>query len=222
MRRLLRLLFPPRCIFCQALLPETEEAVCPDCQKKILLLPEAKQREQGAFYTCVYSALPYEGAVRSCIQRYKFSGKAAYARPLAQILYHVLPPDEFDCVAYVPTNPKNVRRRGFHHTQLLAKELGRLSGLPVEELLCKKRTTKPMFGLKPAERRANILGAVGLKQPEKSLAGQRILLVDDLITTGSTLSECARVLLEQGAASVTGATVAQAQKNSKLHIEKTN
>lgn len=220
MNRLLRLLFPPRCIFCQRLLPKEEEAVCPECQQKIVLRDAPPRRESGAFYQCVYTALWYEGAVRKCLHRYKFSGKSAYARPLAQILYHALPAEPFDRITYVPTNPKNLRRRGFHHTRLLAQELSALCGIPAEALLRKNRDTQPMYGLKPAQRRANVLGAVEMRDPRRDLTGLRILIVDDLITTGSTLSECARILRQQGAAVVCGAAVACGKKNSKMDIEK--
>ncbi len=214
--KLFDLLFPPRCILCRRVLPTGSPAVCSACQKNTLLSGTPPHRAKGAFYKCVYSALWYEGNVRKCLHRYKFGGKSSYAAPLAQIMQHVLPEDQsFDLITFVPTNAKNVKRRGFHHTGLLAKELSALTGIPCAELLIKTRSTKPMHGLHPAQRRANILGAVSPAAPMEEIAGKRILLVDDLITTGSTLSECARVLMSQGAAGVWGVTLAERKKISK-------
>ncbi len=214
--KLFELLFPPRCIFCRRVLPQKDPAVCPHCQKSILFSGSPPHRAKGAFYKCVYSALWYEGNVRKCLHRYKFSGKSNYALPLAQILQHILPQDQaFDVITFVPTNPKNTKKRGFHHTGLLARELSVLTGIPCAELLHKTRNTRPMHGLHPAQRRANILGSMAAAVPMEEIAGKRILVVDDLITTGSTLSECARVLMEQGAAGVWGITLAERKKISK-------
>lgn len=215
--KLLSLLFPPRCIFCRRLLARDDTAVCQRCQDTIVLSGTPPHRAKGAFYRCVYSALWYEGPVRKCLHRYKFGGKSSYAAPLARILAHVLPRDQsFDLITFVPTNPAHVKRRGFHHTGLLARELSALTGLPCAELLRKTRSTQPMHGLHPARRRANILGAIAPAVPMEAIAGRRILVVDDLITTGSTLSECARVLLSQGAAGVWGVTLAESKKISKM------
>ena len=186
---LFTLLFPPRCILCRRLLPKGSPAVCLACQKSTLLSDTPPHKAKGAFYKCVYSALWYEGNVRKCLHRFKFGYKSSYAAPLAKILQHVLPEDQsFDLITFVPTNPKNVKQRGFHHTKLLAQELSALTGIPCAELLVKNRSTKPMHGLHPAQRRANILGSIAPAAPIDTIAGQRILLVDDLITTGSTLS----------------------------------
>lgn len=213
---LFSLLFPPRCIFCRRVLDADHTGVCPACQKRIFLSGSQPRKAKGAFYRCVYSALWYEGDVRACLHRYKFGGRSSYALPLAQILAHILPGDQtFDLISFVPTNPAHVRKRGFHHTALLAEELSRRTGLPCTELLKKTRNTKPMYRLHPAQRRANILGAIAPAAPDHTVAGKRILLVDDLLTTGSTLSECARVLLQQGAAGVWGITVAESKKISK-------
>ncbi len=214
--KLLDLLFPPRCIFCRTVLPSPAPAVCDHCQKSILLTGSPPHKAKGAFYKCVYSALWYDGNVRKCLHRYKFSGKSNYARPLAQILQYILPQDQtFDLITFVPTNPKNTKQRGFHHTGLLARELSNLTGIPCIELLHKTRNTRPMHGLHPAQRRANILGSIAVSVPMEQIIGKRVLVVDDLITTGSTLSECARVLTEQGAAGVWGITLAQRKKISK-------
>lgn len=213
---LLRLLFPPRCIFCRKVLPDDAPGVCIRCQKRILLSGSQPHKAKGAFYKCVYSALWYEGAVRKCLHRYKFGGKSSYAPPLAKILQHVLPQDQiFDIITFVPTNAANVKQRGFHHTGLLAQELSALTGIPCAELLRKVRKTRPMHGLHPAQRRANILGSISVDTPPELIVGKRVLVVDDLITTGSTMSECARVLMAQGAAGVWGVTLAERKKISK-------
>ena len=218
------LLFPPRCIFCHRVLPRDVDSVCLDCQQSIALSDHQPHKVKGSFYKCVYRALSYEGNVRKCLHRYKFGGKSSYADPLSRILQQALPRDQvFDLITFVPTNPRNVKRRGFHHTKLLAQRLSAHTGIPCIRLLDKRRNTRPMYGLHPAQRRANILGAIAPAAPMEVIAGKRILVVDDLITTGSTLSECARVLLETGAAGVWGVTVAESKrfpKRRKEDIEK--
>ena len=199
---LLRLLFPPRCMFCGALLPRGVEEVCEDCRRAVLLSEAPPKSGKGMFYAQAVAALPYDGAVRKAIQRFKFSGRQSYARPLARMMAHALEtrmPAAFDVVSFVPTNAHNLRVRGYDHAELLARELAAFTGKPYLAALKKTRRTRPMFDLKPAERRANVLGAFTLACPPALVQGKVVLLADDVLTTGATVSECARTLLEAGA-----------------------
>lgn len=198
---LAELLFPPRCVFCGDLLErdETERGICGKCASQIGLARRNSKAIQ--LVDRVIWALDYEGLVREALHDYKFNGHRDKAAPFANAMTGVVLNWEdpvFDLVTYVPTNRTNLRRRGFHHTALLAGEVGRRLELPVTETMVKIRETKAMFGLQPAERRANILGAIGLICDPALLRGKRVLLVEDIITTGATVSECARVLKEAG------------------------
>ena len=117
---------------------------------------------------------------------------------------------EADMITWVPISAKRLRKRGYDQVQLLARAVGPELGIPVEPLLEKIRDNRANSGLKtPAERRANVLGvykAVG----QEHFRGKRVLLLDDIVTTGATASECARVLLTAGAEEVIFAAVAAA------------
>ena len=211
---LLQLLFPPRCAFCGDLLEqeEAERGICGRCVQQIGLA--RRNTKTIDLVDRVVWALDYEDLVREALHDYKFNGHRDTAAPFANLMCGVVLNWEdpfFDLVSYVPTNRSNVRKRGFHHTGLLAREVGKRLELPVVPLLCKCRKTKAMFDLTPAERRANILGAIALDCPPERIAGKRLLLVEDIVTTGATVSECARVLKEAGAAEVSVVALAGAK-----------
>lgn len=211
---LLELLFPPRCAFCGELL-EREEAgqgICGRCTQQIGLAK--KNTRKIMLVDRVVWAVSYEDLVREAIHDYKFNGHRDKAAPFANIMAGVVwnwEDAEFDLLTYVPTNKSNLRKRGFHHTALLATEMGKRMELPVLDTLCKTRKTKAMFGLEPAERRANILGAIGLSCGAEAVRNKRILLVEDIVTTGATVSECARILKEAGAKEVSVIALAGAK-----------
>ena len=213
LNKMLRLFFPPKCIFCGAMLKPSEPDVCQMCMDAVLLDAVPALRVSGAFFDSAVSALRYEGNVRKALHRFKFSGKQSYAVPLARVLAFALNQkrvEDFDLVISVPTNRKNVRKRGYNHADLLGRELAKLIEKPYIDALSKRRETVPMFGLKAAERRANVLGAFSLKCRPGNIEGRRVLMVDDVITTGATLSECARILKENGAIAVLCAAAASA------------
>ena len=110
-----------------------------------------------------------------------------------------------------PAEPKRLRERGFNQAELLARRVGELCGLPCAPTLRKIRHTRPQSGLAgDGERKANAEGAYKLL-PGAALSGKRVVLVDDVVTSGATLSQCARLLREAGAEAVYGLTLAQAR-----------
>lgn len=215
--RVLDLLFPPRCLFCSALLPEGSESLCPACAAKEGELARTLRRKGADFTLCV-SPLVYDGPVREGILRYKFSGSRSKARGFALYLARTVAEElggQFDAVTYVPTHPLRVFSRGFDQSRLLARELCRIWQLQPETLLKKRRHNRANSSLQDAaQRRANVLGAY-LPVAQERIRGRRILLIDDIVTTGSTLSECARVLRDAGAAAVCCATLAAAEKKEE-------
>jgi len=210
---LLDLLFPPRCAFCGRLLEKEETTgICTICTQQIGL---ARKNTKGIdLLDRVIWAVDYEDLVREALHDYKFNSQRDKAAAFANLMTGVVwgwEDAEFDLLTYVPTNKSNLRKRGFHHTALLAEEMGKRMELPVVETMCKLRRTKAMFGLEPAARRANILGAIGLSCDPDLVCGKRILLVEDIITTGATVSECARILKEAGASEVSVVALAGAK-----------
>jgi len=160
----------------------------------------------------------YEGNVRDSLIRYKFSGRRSYAPAYGRALAMKLQSkslDDFDILTWVPVAPLRRLKRGYDQVELLAKAVGNeLSVTPVKTLR-KNRNTPPQSRIQDAaSRRANVLGAYRPFQPE-AIRGKRILLLDDIITTGATASECARVLLTAGAREVHCAAVAVTNHNSK-------
>ena len=212
--RALDLLFPPKCPFCQSILETPADPVCPACQKSLpWLVGRAGERKVDFIQGCC-SPLAYRGAVREAIHRYKFSGVRAYARPFGLLMAQCVqdrPEMAADLVTWAPLSRKRRRERGYDQGELLARAMAKRLGLPAVPTLVKARHTQPQSGLDSAEaRRANALGAYAFL-PGADVAGRHVLLADDVVTSGATLSECARTLLEAGAAEVWCVTLAQAR-----------
>ena len=202
----LDLIYPPKCVFCGKLLPRGSSGWCTPCERA---LPYSDSLRTGQFFTVCAAPLEYRDAVRSAVLRYKFQGCDCYAPAFSAFLadavrFHKI---AADCITWVPVSRARRRRRGYDPAQLLARELGRQLGLPVEGLLEKIVENRTQSELRAEERRANVLGVYQPTRPER-IAGKRILLVDDVVTTGSTLEECSRVLCTAGAAEVNCAAFA--------------
>ncbi len=157
----------------------------------------------------IRAAARYDGAVRLAIHRLKYNGHRAMAQPLAGFLEPVvgqLPPATV--LAPLPLHPKRERQRGYNQARLLADHLGRRLGLPVVDAAARVRETGEQVGRSRAERQTNVKGAFVCADPGL-VAGQTVLLIDDVCTTGSTLFACATPLLRAGAAQVWGLVVAR-------------
>jgi len=156
----------------------------------------------------------YEGALREILQHYKYRGLRPLARPLGQRLAQTLERLQggtWDLVLPVPLHRNRERQRGFNQAGLLAEQVGKLSGIRMGGKDCVRvRDTPPQAGLRAAERRKNVKGAFAVPQPER-VRGLRVLLVDDVLTTGATADACARALLEAGARGVAVLTLARAR-----------
>jgi len=208
--RLLDLLFPPKCAFCRTV---TDGArVCAACMDSLPRTAGADRDAGGDFLDGCVTPLRYAGTVRDSIHRFKFGGLSCYAPAYAALLAPAVRErlqDRIDVIAWVPVSRRRRRERGYDQAQLLAQELAKQLDLPYERLLLRTRNTAANSSLQGAEkRRANVAGAFQAI-PERA-AGRRILLADDVYTTGATMSECARMLLMAGAESVHGAAVARA------------
>ena len=209
--RILDILFPPRCAFCRTLL-RTKSAlwVCPSCLETLPRLTKGEQRRDVKHTELVLAPLRYEGAVRDSLLRYKFGGLTAYAAVYAEFLAKCIDENEISCdsITWVPLSRRRLRQRGYDQARLIAEELAKRLGLPCECLLVKKRHTRPQSGIGSREKReANASGAYAAINPQCA-RGKRVLLVDDIVTTGATLSACAGVLAEAGCAAVYGAAAA--------------
>ena len=123
-------------------------------------------------------------------------------------------PGDFDCITWAPVSSLRKLRRGYDQSELIASTVAKELGLPVKRLLKKRRNTRAQSTLTKEQRRANVLGAYVCVNKD-AVCGKRVLLIDDVFTTGATAQECAKVLLTAGAKSVACAAVASASKNEE-------
>lgn len=209
------LLFPPKCILCGSLLKHGEVDLCGKCR---IHGPEcAISKRKIPFLDSWLALWHYEGDVRKSLIRYKFYGKRHYALGYGRLLAMKLLREhegDFDMISWVPVSRWRRLRRGYDQVELLARAVCAELNMEPVKCLRKIRHNPPQSGIRgQAQRRANVLGAYEAVEPERFL-GKRILLLDDVITTGATMEECARVLLTAGAKQVHGAAVAATNYNN--------
>ena len=212
--RVLDLLFPPKCPFCQKILAEPRAPVCPECRPGLPWLEGAAAERQVDFADGCFSPLAYGELVREAIHRYKFSRVRALGRPFAAVMAQCLNdrlPEGAGLICWAPLSRERLRERGFDQAELMAREVGRLLSIPAGPALKKVRDTSPQSELEEeSARRANARGAYAAL-PGLDLTGRRVVLVDDVVTSGSTLSECAALLRQEGAEEIWCLTLAQAR-----------
>ncbi len=209
LNRALALLYPPRCAFCHNLMPR-DVPVCRHCLDTIPRTEGAAQSQRFAHVSRCVSPLYYEGTVRDSLLRYKFRSLTGYAKIYGEFLAKCIDENGISCdsITWVPLSSRRKHSRGYDQAQLLALELSRRTGIPCVRLLRKIRNNPAQSGTGGrAERKANVAGLYRAVSPDQ-IAGKRILLVDDIVTTGATLSECASMLRKAGAADVCAVTVA--------------
>jgi ComF family protein len=165
-------------------------------------------------YAYARAAAPFAEVVREALHALKFRGKRAVARPLGDLLAEAGAGHPgargADLLIPVPLHPDRERDRGFNQAALLAERLGRLWGMTVAATALERTAaTLPQTGLSGEERRRNVRDAFAAPRPAR-VAGQRVLLVDDVLTTGATADACARALRRVGATEVGILTVARA------------
>lgn len=213
--RLFQLLFPPKCILCGKLLEREETDLCHSCRCDT---PEFPSSNLKLPYLAHWTSLwYYEGTVRRSILRFKFYGQRSFAEVYGRLLAMRLLSEEesFDVLTWVPISRLRRWRRGYDQVQLIAEAVGRELGITPLPTLTKLRNNRPQSRLgTAAHRRANVLGVYRITDSEP-IQGKRIMLLDDIITTGATAGECARVLLTAGAKEVSCATVAAAPHHEK-------
>ena len=219
----LDLVFPPRCVGCGrrgadvcdaciAALRPLGSQVCPLCGGPSAAgSPCGRCRRRPPLVRAILAAYPFEGAIRSAILAFKYRGRTRLVDFLASALTLPLQtrPLEVDAVVPVPLWPARLRERGFNQSNLLASRLAQACDWPLrQDYLIRSRDTKRQTELSAPERQGNVAGAFACT-PGADVAGLRILLVDDVCTTGATLNACAAPLIAGGALGVWGLVVAR-------------
>ncbi len=165
-----------------------------------------------------HACLLYTGQAREAVLRFKFKGRRDYCRTFAAMIYQRLrmyyQNDDFDLLVCVPLSAKSMRKREYNQSDLLAKELSRRMRISYcKNAFIKVRETQKQSTLHYVERWDNVHGAYKLKTSPKQFCGKRILLLDDVLTTGATADELSRLLKRAGAHTVVVATIASPERN---------
>ncbi len=201
---------PAQCVICGEPLLQGRKVVCADCYNKISLLdPEYLEKLRNEINTPYFDDLivchPFDQTFQYLIHLLKYQRQFSVADLFGETLAHFVPLN-FDLVTAVPLNPARHKERGYNQSELIAKTLSNITRIPLmPNLLQRVKDTKSQTKLTREERKQNVKDAFVING---EVEGKRILLIDDVITTGSTLNECAKELKKNGASWVTAAALA--------------
>ena len=215
--KLFDLIYPPRCPICDEIIPiDKEKRICDNCLEElpyILTLRCAKcskpieYQEQIVCFDCSkkkkhfekgWALFLYKEPIASAIHKFKYRNKRDYGILLAkEINKHyekIIKEYQFDVIIPVPIHNKRFKVRGYNQAMVIAKVIGSFNNITVNELIIRCKNTKPQKELSDKERYKNLKGAFKLK--ERNNTFNKILIVDDIYTTGSTIDTCAKLLKE--------------------------
>lgn len=220
-KKLMNILFPPKCIFCYKTLDNNSDInICECCFDKIPFL-DVNDLNYSKIFTAQYcdivvSSCKYEGIIKKVLADFKFRDRPSVYRALAYIILITLDKlvdmNEIDLVVAVPLSGKRRRTRGYNQAGLLAAYLARkLNAVNASSILVRTRDTVKQASLHRNKRNLNVLNAFSVID-NNFIKDKNVLVVDDIFTTGSTLSECAKVIKNAGAAKVFAAVVASGRQ----------
>lgn len=225
---LLDLIYPKYCVYCRKL----GSYLCPNCfirlsfdVKKMCLSCNRASFDGLTHPRCLkkytidgsFSAISYGAVAKKLLYQFKYK---PYLSDLTKFLItlmeeSIIQNEEFHkvlsrdpIIAFVPLHGSKLKERGYNQVELLAEGLGKKLALQVQNVLVRTRQTKPQFGLKKKEREDNVSDAFAIRDKGQEIRDKTIFLVDDVLTTGSTLLECANILKRGGAKQVFGVTLA--------------
>ena len=235
LKGLVDIIFPPRCLTCEAILDHEQNIpFCPVCYSKIHIINTPLCTCCGipfagadggnhicgdcivskSYFSVARAVGRYETTLLEAIHRFKYNGKIFMGEVLGKLMaefeYPLFSIGDYSLIMPVPLHPKKLRQRGFNQSVILAREISRNFSLSLDFLTLKRHIyTEPQISLGKRERGSNVHGVFSVTDPGR-INGQRIILVDDVYTSGSTVKECARVLMKNKAATVAVLTLARA------------
>lgn len=201
---------PQKCPFCLEKFLSARQEICSSCREKISFIPLPENWQEGCLGF-------YEGLLQEIIHKLKYQGQVQLAEPLGGLLAEHLKGNwtQVEGLIPIPLHTKRLQKRGFNQVQLIAAALGRNLGLAVwSDLLVRIRDTASQVELGRKERLKNLTGAFQLVQPQL-VKNKRLLLLDDVLTTGATTTEAKKVLLKAGATEVKILVVARGKVSAE-------
>ena len=211
------IIYPPLCPVCKEIVDERNQ-ICDDCYKKIFRLDEEKILPKNL--SGVFNITKYREGTRDLLRKLKFNNDLKVLPTLKKILAHVAENPELkkflsqvDVATYVPLHQDRFKERGFNQVEMIFKDFLAEKNLPVENLLYRKKSTTHLFKFNSAERRKILQDAFSVVEG-KNLQGKKILIIDDIYTTGATTSACAEILKNAGAEKVFVLSFASTVKDS--------
>ena len=205
----LDLVFPPQCASCK----RVGSVLCAACFAQLQPAVPLPYRQGWSALQGLVAVNTYQGPLRNCIHALKYDGAVRLAEPLGTLLAHTYLNYgmQADILVSVPLHSQRHKQRGYNHAQLLARVCASAISVPLQDdVLMRSRATNAQVGLNAYDRRQNVAGAFSIAVGDATthIYGRRIIIVDDVCTTGATLDACAATLFQAGAISVWGLVLA--------------
>lgn len=204
---LLDLIFPKFCVSCGKLYT----LICATCYEKIdfFSLP-IELKLESLFLTSVQACAVYRPPISPLIHSFKYKSVKKIGVILGRMMYQSIPLPSHSIVTAIPLHPRKQKQRGYNQAEVIAQEISKLTNIPFLPLLQRVKHTPSQSSMTDRQQRLNQLTGVFIVNPkyQPQIAGQQVLLIDDVFTTGSTLNECAKVLIKERAKQVFAVTAA--------------
>lgn len=212
------LLFPQRhvCLMCREKNSNAMKYICKNCYENLEISNKEVQMD-SPFMKKAYYSLFYNRFIKEKIREYKYNGKNYLYKPLGEIMLGTIEKYEIckniDLIGYIPTHRRKEALRGYNQAELLANYISQKTNIPIlKGNLIKIKWTKEQSHSNKIERITNLRDSFHIKEPS-IIEGKNILLVDDIITTGTTMEECSRVLKNNGAKEIVGLALTSSKLN---------
>lgn len=211
------LLFPTKdlCFFCKDRSGYIMGYICNDCRERLDVL-DKKIKVDSIYVEGVFYSLSYNRFLREIVHDFKFNGKSYLYKPLARIMCETIIINDLqkdiDIILFVPSHKKKEAVRGYNQAELLAKYISKELSIPISlNNLIKIKGTKEQSSLTRLERMNNLKNSLRIRD-RLEIKNKNILLIDDIITTGTTMEECSKILMDNGARKVIGLALTSSKK----------